>query len=478
MDTYAYSSADILKDERAILRRAVEETVLLREILEGLKPEDRVNLLQARLNSCEDCFLHFALRVGSSDAVKCVLSLISQQGTAVVFLLLKTQNIHGDTAMHIAVQKGNVEALDVMLKAADRADRLRLLLLQDKRSRKIELYDGGDPSSHLIISTKDCSVENFATALHMAASSGNEEVIKTMLTCLDSPDERYLLLSMQNTFGFTALHCAVKEDHVRCISALLEGLSESQVEAILMITDVWGSTAVHKPSKKASNPIRPTTDSNELWELADPSKREDLLQIPSLRKTAMLTTIQNDAGAVTFEAILRRWADPSFAGKPISIPRDLGDSAIKLAFNMQHLECFHTLLVLLEPTARLAFFKRMTNKQWGDTLLHITIDENQHRFLQCLVEVLNIESRMKFLRECGKNGDTSLHRAATKSRTDFMSTILTSVDLTGRVDLLEMENKLGNTPLSIVVHRDNLELLLVILKSLHGIGKFIDDSSL
>lgn len=477
METQSYSVADLLTGDMATLRTAVEDPQLLKNILQRLQPSERLDLLQVSLNSCEDRFLHFALRVGNLETVKCALSFLTQQGTAVIFLVLKNQNIHHDTALHIAVQMGNIDALDCMLKIADPIDRLRLLELRDKRANKTKLNDCGNPSRTLSVNQEfavSCS-----TPLHIAASLGSENLIRCILNSLESSDEQYALISMQNSIGFTAIHSAVKEEHVNCIQEMLKPLSDSQTEALLMVTDIWGSTAKHKPSKMYKPDLLSKPGSREQygsWEIANKTLREMTIHIPSIGKTAILSAFQDDAKAITFEGIFQSWVDDCRSNpnskRSITIPHDLGDTAVKLAFNMGSAECFQALLTLLPPGARLPFLMRMRNQQSGDTPLHVAIDGNHIRLGSCLVAVLNTDSRMKFLIERGKNGDTALHRAATGNRADTISTMLSSVNLTDRIKLLTTENQLGNTPLGIMVHRDQPDLVLSMLESLSSIGKY------
>ena len=168
------------------------------------------------------------------------MSLLAEQGTAVVFSVLKRQNIHGDTALHIAVQMENTKALIVFLNSSDSNDHLELLNMRDKISRSAEMHNCGDPNKRRTLKSKGPC--NCSTLLHMAASVGNDKLISCMLDNLKLPQERYMFVAAQNSIGCTALHTAVAEGHPSCIRAMLNPLPHDQREALLMTGEVQHST--------------------------------------------------------------------------------------------------------------------------------------------------------------------------------------------------------------------------------------------
>ena len=427
----ASTLATLLRGNRKTeLRAAIEDAALMKDILEELTPEDRLNLAQAKLNSCEDRLLHFALRVGGLATIKLVMSLLAEQGTAVVFSVLKEQNIHGDTALHIAVQMENTEALRVFLHSSDSEYHFELLSITDRKSRIIKMYNCGDPRKSLTLTTK--GLRSCSTSLHVAASLGNESLVRCMLDSLKHSQDQYSLLAVQNSIGFSAIHTAVAEGHPRCITAMLNPLPHDQREALLMAQDDWGSTAQLKPSTKVDTVLHRKAENykqNDLWEISNPTSREITLLIPSLAKTAMLTVLEADAKARTFDGIFQSWGEDRLNGSENSLvlPYELGDTAVKMAFDRQKLECFEALLSLLEPGARIAFLMRMRDPRSMDTPLHMATEKNHIGLVSCLVNAADPDSRLAFLQERGKSGDTALHRASAGSRPDVIKTIHTDV---------------------------------------------------
>ena len=102
-------------NRRTELRAAMEDAALMKDILEELTPEDRLNLAQAKLNSCEDRLLHFALLVGGLATIKLVKSLLAEQGTAVVFRLLASPLFHSSILCRWHSLHHNDLSLDIFL---------------------------------------------------------------------------------------------------------------------------------------------------------------------------------------------------------------------------------------------------------------------------------------------------------------------------------------------------------------------------
>lgn len=466
-----YSLDNLLRGDRITLRKALEDPQLLKEILDGLRLEEKANLLQASLNKCEDRLLHFALRLGHTDVVRVTMMSLLRHGMTAVYLILSVQNIHGETALHISTQMKNLQALQIMLKSVDPKDRLGLMKIQDKRASNTELYDCGDPSKTLTITSEDPGPCD--TALHIAASQGNIDVLECMLSYLNGPGERLQSMAVKNRIGYTALHSAVKEENVECLDHMLLSISPVERAALVSITDIWGSTALHKPTKKTkSDQHWRELKTDSYWEIADPAKRTLLLQIPSVLKTAMNTTFKKAANEVTFQAILQ-WAVPDVNGKKksIRIPENLGDIVLIMAFNKRDTGCFRSILHSLDPAVRMQTLLKVRDS-WGDTLLHVAVNRQLNSYVKCMVDAVQPETRMSFLSERGKSKDIAMHRAASFNRSDVIVSMLGSVDVVDRIKLLERENALGNTPLNIAVHKESVETLCGILTCLSEIRKF------
>ena len=248
-----------------------------------------------------------------------------------MFTVLKEQNIHGDTALHIAVQTENTEALRVFLDSSDSEDHFELLSITDKKYRIAKMYNCGDPQKSLTLTSE--GLRNCATSLHMAASLGNESLIRCMLDSLKPSQDQYSLLAVQNSIGCTALHSAVAEGHTSCIRAMLNPLSHDQREALLMVPDDWGSTAQQRPPKKLGSDLQfvaKQSTHNETWDIGNPATREITLLIPSLEKTRMLLALEADAKARTFDGIWQSWGED--VEKTVKYTEDLEDTAVKDGF--------------------------------------------------------------------------------------------------------------------------------------------------
>ena len=95
----------------------------------------------------------------------------------------------------------------------------------------------------------------------------------------------------------------------------------------------------------------------------------------------MLSALEVDAKARTFDGIFQSWVEDKQNGlkRTVKYTEDLVDTAVKMAFDRQKLECFEALFSLLEPGARSAFLMRMRDPR----LAHWT-----HRSTWPLIRIL------------------------------------------------------------------------------------------
>ncbi|KAM3268303.1 hypothetical protein P3S67_031244 [Capsicum chacoense] len=71
-----------------------------------------------------------------------------------------------------------------------------------------------------------CQNKNNETALHIAASEGHTEVVCVLLACVEDHNSKESLTSMRNASGDTALHKAVRSQHLYVVKLLVKEDSE------------------------------------------------------------------------------------------------------------------------------------------------------------------------------------------------------------------------------------------------------------
>src|SRR3569623_759167 len=101
-------------------------------------------------------------------------------------------NNEGDTALHVAVQRGDAVAVNTLLLYIPEADRLALIQQHNN---------------------------NGNTAIHDAAIIGHAAVVNTLLIIIPEAD-RIALIQQSNNHGETALHIAEDRGHAAVINIL------------------------------------------------------------------------------------------------------------------------------------------------------------------------------------------------------------------------------------------------------------------
>ena len=111
--------------------------------------------------------------------------------------------------------------------------------------------------------------ESGVTVLHIAADRGDAEMIKTILSSLQSED-RLKLLMMRDVMKRTPLHRAASEGDTESVKALLNSLTADQQIHLLPEEDVYGKTAVEMASGETADLL--FEYKNRAREKADPGE--------------------------------------------------------------------------------------------------------------------------------------------------------------------------------------------------------------
>ena len=130
------------------------------------------------------------------------------------FINAKTQG-DNQTALHYASFRGNIKIIKLLIE--NYAD---LNALTSNGYNMIHKAAQGNKPSAIIYFNKKYNMdlestdENKMTALHLAASNGMDNSVIYLLSLGVNPN-------LQDKFGYTALHYAVKKSHIRIIKKLI-----------------------------------------------------------------------------------------------------------------------------------------------------------------------------------------------------------------------------------------------------------------
>ncbi|XP_046370585.2 E3 ubiquitin-protein ligase MIB2-like [Haliotis rufescens] len=149
---------------------------------------------------------------------------------------VNAKDVAGDTALHDAIQKGNREAIELLMRAA----KIDLSIPNNKGFNPLQFAAfTGNTSATQAILKRDTSVVNLQkgedrfAALHIAAINDHVECARLLI------DVGKAKVDIQGANGSTALHLACHEALYRTAELLLEKGADPNVK------DVSGNTALH-----------------------------------------------------------------------------------------------------------------------------------------------------------------------------------------------------------------------------------------
>ncbi|MDR2807114.1 MAG: ankyrin repeat domain-containing protein [Puniceicoccales bacterium] len=130
---------------------------------------------------------------------------------------LTAQNSEGKTALHLAVQQGNVGVVKALVKCIPDDNKKDYLNVQNYYER---------------------------TPLHLAAQQGNFDIVKALVECIPN-DNKKDYLNVQDYYGWTPLHLAVEQGNFNVVNAFIaqiNDLPDKDRIACLIMEDKSGQT--------------------------------------------------------------------------------------------------------------------------------------------------------------------------------------------------------------------------------------------
>lgn len=201
--------------------------------------------------------------------------------------ILQCPSVDGKTALHIAVEENNAQAVLMLLDYAGE-NVTDLLSQQDDSNKTSEAYAVPDNqlAKHLKISAK---VGNLA--LHYAAMIDDKEAVSWILK--NSPKRTFVLANdVKNQEGLSALHVASQHNSANAISALLQNMNEEQ----LVIDSIDHRTTNGDNSMHLASMHNSLAAVNELLFAIDRKQRKTMLRSEnSVGKNAASLASESDA---------------------------------------------------------------------------------------------------------------------------------------------------------------------------------------
>ncbi|GFO00806.1 ankyrin repeat family protein [Plakobranchus ocellatus] len=306
--------------------------------------------------------LYLAVERGNSEVIRQLIADGSQ---------LEARNIHGNTALHLAVSGDDSETVSKLI-AAGAGAQMKARNLGGQTALHLAVKRGNSEIVNKLLGAGAQMMQNNGgnTALHLAAERGNSEVVNKLLAAGAQ--------MVQNNKGNTALHLAAERGNSEVVNKLLAAGAQ-------MVLNNYGYTALHLAAERGNSEVV----SNFIVVGAQLEARNNQ------RNTPFCVAIRGDNSEIVNQRIS--------AGFELEAPNNRGDTALHLAVRKGHNDIVNQLIsaeVELE----------VLNNE-GDTALHIAIEECNIKLVDMMItagaqlEAPNID------------GDTALHLAV-KGGTD------------------------------------------------------------
>jgi ankyrin repeat protein len=398
---------------------------------------------------------------------------------------LDTQNLYGQTPLHLAAQHGHVQVVERLLKnEADpkikaQFDKTPLhlaaqhghvqvveLLLQKNADPDIKDKEGNNP---LLIAAekgyvkvvelllqkkaaKDIQDKNLKTPLHLAAQNENLDMVKLLLENGANPN-------IQDQDGKTPLYLAAQNGHANVVERLLDRGADPKIKAqydktpLHLAAQNGHANVVERLLDRGADPdIKDKEGNNPLLIAAEKGyvKVVELLlqkkaekDIQDKFKFTPLHLAAKNGRANVVELLLQNNADPKIKSQFCTIP-------LHLAARNGHAE----VVKLLIPGIKT--FINSTDKQ-GCTPLHLAAQEG------------NLEMVKLLLNSTDKQGCTPLHLAAQEGDLEMVKLLLDcfpdkDIQDKNRKTPLHIQDKNRKTPLHLAAEKGHVKVVTLLLE--------------
>jgi ankyrin repeat protein len=306
----------------------------------------------------------------------------------------------------------------------------------------------GDVESVLALAAAGVDIDekwNGATALHIAAQKGRNEVVQTLL-------KKGAAIDQKCNNGATALHLAAQYGHNEVVQTLL------MMEAAVNEKSERGNTALHFAAQSGRNDVVQTLlmkgaaideKNNNGWtplHLASLNGHNRMVQ--ALLASDATVDEMNNSGATALhiaaqyghnELVLTLLKMKAVVDK---INND-GCSALHIAAHNGHYEVVQTLLV----------YKATIDKENGLTPLHVAAHYGHNEIVQSLL------MKKAAIDEMTERGNTALHLAAQEGRNEVVQTLLKAMVP------IDKKNNIGATALHLAAQNGHNEVVQTLLKN-------------
>ena len=371
----------------------------LRQCLQTTSADQRVKDVSDVADEHGATVIHHALRMGHTGILQCIFSSLSLDDR---LTLCSMQEKHGMSALHCAASSSieNIGTIEYLLSLTPLPKMLELLGLKDKSS---------------------------ATALHYAAERNKVSFFKCLGDYFQS-DDIHLLLTIEDNYGMTPLHIAVRNDQQVMVQNVLDMLSDKHILDLIEMNS-RGKSLIYWATQEAS-----------------PQMVLQLLRSVTFIEQCNLLLQQNTQGRTLLQNIIMRYDsfDSQNLIETMFAPRDVTTKELQLNFVDKILKI---------------------RDREGSTLAHWIASKNLVELFINIFRKFTVEE----LTVRDYSGRTPLHFAVLISSVDSTKYIFESISVSTRGSLALMEDVNGSTALHMAVgntHQARDEIVKLIIRSL------------
>lgn len=199
------------RDEELQLAESEMQIETMKTIIHSIHPNQRFQSLAIGM---DDTIVHEYIKLQRNDIVTLIFDSLSEQECYEILLM---EGLLRKTALHLACEEGNTNALDIIHGHVDHDQWLDLLLMEDA-----------------------CN----ATPLHYAADLGHTAVVKFICQSLNA-ENWYNLVKTKTDVTGTVVHLAAKGGHTEILNTVYESVTTNQWYYLLRMRDSKSCTPLH-----------------------------------------------------------------------------------------------------------------------------------------------------------------------------------------------------------------------------------------
>lgn len=161
---------------------------------------------------------HMLLDNQNVNFVSDVVKAIATKSPKNVCKIFSSQDLNGDTPLHLALKNSNIQAATKMIKSLPKKDLGNIASVQNT---------------------------NKETLLNLAIKEGNVDFVKLLLKSIGSKSKIAEIASAKDEHGDTALNLAIKHGNLKIAQLILKNVNRQHLPN-LMVEDVNGNTPLHQ----------------------------------------------------------------------------------------------------------------------------------------------------------------------------------------------------------------------------------------